>query len=115
MTATDKLAGIKPGDRVRVTFEGVVGDNPRPDIPDVYPLAVKTDGREVENIFHGGTVKAPTFHIERLEKPLEVGDRVRWTQGVVDCEIVAFRDDKAVLWGAGRAYCDFIENLERIA
>ena len=69
----DKLKGIKPGDRVRVAFEGVVQPN---QAPDRYALYIAADGRDVPNVFHNRTVAADTFHVERIEKPLEVGDKV---------------------------------------
>lgn len=70
----DKLNGIKPGDRVRVTFEGVVvevgGDW----------LGVTVDGGDtISCTFSAEDIKSPHFHIERIEKPLAVGDRVKET------------------------------------
>jgi len=75
MTATDKLAGIKPGDRVRVTFEARVLEQ---DDFSSDTLGVALDGSHAGEcvLFPRRQRNAPTFHIERLEKPLEVGDRV---------------------------------------
>lgn len=70
MTATDKLAGIKPGDRVRITMEAAyLGE----------VLGHDTSKFEVDGSvykFHVTHRGIRDFHIERLEKPLEAGDRV---------------------------------------
>lgn len=70
---SDKLAGIAPGDRVRVTFEGTVdgcGDAQVEVIPDGGALNhIKT--------FRGDVLEASTFQIERIEPPLQVGQMIR--------------------------------------
>lgn len=109
----DKLEGISPGDRVRVTFEGVVSRD--------RPVCVKMDGSEGQAWSWWATkpeVAAPTFKIERIEPPLAVGDRVRHErrQG----EVMATFEGRAwVMLHSGAHYVpDFstirISDLERI-
>lgn len=73
---TNKLAGIKPGDRVRVTFEGEVTESGSGEAFSVF-----IDGANKYQVRSWwGTrseVNAPTFQIEKLATPLKVGDRVR--------------------------------------
>lgn len=72
----DKLKGIKPGDGVRVTFEASVveagggGD---------YPIRLRPHGAGLDATPGLSIINHQTFHIERIEKPLAVGDRVRET------------------------------------
>lgn len=68
---TDKLAGIKPGDRVRVTFEGEFERGNDQDT--VYIFA---DGGSISSAFLSGEINATTFKIERIEAPIKVGDTV---------------------------------------
>lgn len=71
---TDKLAGIKFGDRVRVTFEGeVVSPHNR-----VSVLEIREDGgvHHDTSWFSQQHIDSPTFKIERIEAPIKVGDTV---------------------------------------
>lgn len=77
MTAASKLEGIKPGDRVRVTFEGVFGSMEREPWMSDDPFSIVFDGGE-SRWFPKRMANAPTFQIERIEPPLAVGDRVRF-------------------------------------
>lgn len=112
---TDKLNGIKPGDRVRVTFEGVVTD----DAPDHFSIGVHIDGGDpVFSAFTGSDVSSPTFQITRIEPELAVGDMVTWGTGVRSHEIVAIKEKEwAVLWSDEFASCCMqkIGNLRRVA
>lgn len=67
---SDKLAGLKEGDRVRITFEGRVVDGLR--------LRVRPDGAP-DNVFWYadlGEAEADTFKVERLAPSFSVGDVV---------------------------------------
>jgi len=116
MTAPhDKLDGIKPGDRVRVTFEGVVegcGDAQVEIIPDGGALNhIKT--------FRGDALEAPTFQIERIEPPLSVNDAVKWSEGYASKmygKIIALHDEWAwILMSQGGVGSVPLRDLERIA
>lgn len=99
----NKLDGIKPGDRVRVTFEGRVLDN------DGYSgdtMGVALDGSHAGEcvLFPLRQQNAPTFQIERIEPPLSFGDKIVTTQPS-HCygEVVAVNGDKAwVFWEHNR-------------
>lgn len=112
---TDTLKGIEPGQRVRVTFEGVVEK--------------ATDGLDVVmDASIGGAswwasdaeINAPSFKIEPIEEPLAIKDRVRFksninsTQGV----IVAFDPHPVIRWepAMGANYYDvqLVNDLERV-
>lgn len=69
----DKLSGIKPGDRVRVTFEASVIDAGG---VSEHPIKFRPDGASMDSLPGASILNQPTFHIERIEKPLEVGDKV---------------------------------------
>ena len=71
---TDKLEGIRPGDRVRVTFEGVYRGGSRFQLDDMT-------GDDTTTYFAPQEVAAPAFQIERIKPPLKVGDRVRIKDG----------------------------------
>ena len=100
-----KLDGIKPGDRVRVTFEGVYtgGEYTIDGISVFYPagdkVMIRADHSHESIVWRENEINAPTFQIERIEPPLKVGDRVRYlsnpksTTGV----IVAFDGPLAVI------------------
>lgn len=108
----DKLKGIKPGDRVRVTFEGVVGYTLSDE------LRVIVDGRSgTSPVFSRQDTKSPHFHIERIEKPLAVGDRVRGVMSGDAGEIVWMSDTHVVIVGSSYP-CPLvmhIANVERIS
>ena len=110
MTAPhDKLAGIKPGDRVRVTFEGVLKDRS----PDTTIVMVETD-QGVSDACVWMSARA-TFQIERIEPPLKVGDRVR-IDGEEIGKVLAVSDGLAwVRSDSGIHLSWVVESLERIA
>jgi len=64
-----KLADLKPGQRVRVTVEGVVSTTGDPNY-------VRLDGVEGKGVFLGRKHPGVT-NIEVLPEPLKVGDRVK--------------------------------------
>ena len=66
---TDKLEGIKPGDRVRVTFEGVV------EVAKGHLRVCVAQGTSM--VAYDNEMAQDTFQIERIEPPLKVGDRVK--------------------------------------
>lgn len=71
---TDKLHGLKPGDRVRVTFEARVtklyaNDGVMLALEGVDPVTTCLP-------YSPGEVASPALQIERIEPPLKVGDRV---------------------------------------
>lgn len=114
MTAPhDKLAsaGVKAGDRVRVTMEGVVGE-----IIGGDEVKIRFDGHRVESYTHRNVIAAPTFQIERIEPPLKVGDRVKNKDfpGPI-WEIIALRDGYAVVYHVGTSRVVCPTDLERIA
>lgn len=122
MTAPhDKLAGIKPGDRVRVTFEGVALASPADD-----RFTIQTTGGRlwVEPDLDNPPVA------ERIEPPLKVGakvarkDRPKGAFGSsYELRLIAIRDDQCVveMWNGtlsadGKAFgLVNISDLERIA
>lgn len=108
----DKLEGIKPGDRVRVTFEGVV------DALTSEWLSISVDdGDAVNNTFSRDDINSPHFHIERIEKPLEVGDRVRGVTSGDAGEIVWMSDTHVVIVGSSHPcpLVKHISNVERVS
>lgn len=94
----DKLDGLKAGDHVRVSFDGIVSN--QSDV--VYGAwgVLVAEGHKESNAFMPEDLCAPSFRIERIEKPLAVGDRVVPSQPS-HCygEILAISGDKAwVFW-----------------
>lgn len=67
---SDKLAGIAPGDRVRVTIEGVAKHT------DQGTVSVYTEAGSPVVYATADEVDSPAFQIERIEPPLKVGDRI---------------------------------------
>lgn len=109
----DKLEGIKPGDRVRVTFEGVVGEIGS--APNLYIGVV--GGHPVKTIFNVKDIQSPCFHIERIEKPLSVGDRVRGVTSGDAGKIVWMSDTHVVIVGSSYP-CPLVKhiaNVERLS
>lgn len=110
---TDKLEGIKPGDRVRVTFEANV-------------VRLEDDGawlnrdgliRECEDWWGPLATSSPTFQIERIEPPLKVGDRVECIDGRQKGYIIAIDGNLAWLHmnRSGARWTRSLSDLERIA
>lgn len=89
-----KLDGYKVGDRVRVTFEGVVQGRVEtdPDLPVIW------DGGRTCRYINAYNAEAPTFHIERIAQPVKVGDMVKHRGRNTTFEVVAIRGDEAILW-----------------
>lgn len=108
----DKLKGIKPRDRVRVTFEGVVVD------AGSDWLGVTIDGGDTISCpFSDLDIQSPHFHIERIEKPLAVGDLVRGVTSGDAGEIVWMSDTHVVIVGSSYP-CPLVKhiaNVERIS
>lgn len=86
-----KLDGIKAGDRVRLTFEGVVIE-----LED-YGFAFSPDNRGQSWIVPEREILADTFQITRLYRPLKVGDEVRPVDGGRHMEVVAILKDGRVV------------------
>lgn len=110
---TDKLEGIKPGDRVRVTFEANVI---RLDDDGAW---LNRDGliRECEDWWGPLATNSPTFQIERIEPPLKVGQVVRCITSRQTGYIIAL--DGALAWihmnHNGARWTLNLSDLERIA
>lgn len=105
-----KLDGYKVGDRVRVTFEGVVQGRVEtdPDLPVIW------DGGRTCRYINAYNAEAPTFHIERIAQPVKAGDMVTIKQGGGHIwEVVAIRHGYAVLWCDGMANSAPLSELER--
>jgi hypothetical protein len=81
----------RPGDRVRITCEGVVTTS----ACETWPLVVKLDGSEhQEEAYTKAIVAAQTFKWEVIPRALEVGDRVA-TPGAKHGQIIAIHGDLA--------------------
>jgi len=111
-----KLDGYKEGDRVRVTFEGVLKH------PEASIIYVQADGSDYSSTFYPGAQLSPTFQIERIEQPLAPGEtvRLRDTKNARPYELVAIRNDSGVLWGPldsamASGSGAFLRDLERIS
>lgn len=112
MTAPhDKLAGIKPGDRVRVSQEGVVSGVR-------HGLSVLFDGATTAHSIDGQRLSFDSAHIERIEPPLAAGDKVRshgtvWI--VVDIRQPRGGVDQVAVWNDEDGFAVFERgDLERI-
>lgn len=111
---SDKLSGIKAGDRVRVTFEasvidvGHVGE---------HPIRFRPDGASIDALPGVSILDQPTFHIERIEKPLALGDHVRGKTSGVSGEIVWMSDTHVVIIDSRVTYplVKHISNVERVS
>lgn len=112
---TDKLEGIKPGDRVRVTFEANLPDRTPYEYGAVY---LSLEGQTDVLIF-AQTANASHFQIERIEPPLKVGDTVladRTTWWVADIRQTAGGTDQVAVWNDQDGYSVYERaDLERIA
>lgn len=108
----DKLEGIKPGDRVKMTIEAdyigpLVGH-------DISRFLVQGAVYEFQ-IVHKDT--GSIHHIERIEKPLAVGDRVRGVTSGDAGKIVWMSDTHVVIVGSSYPcpLVKHISNVERIS
>lgn len=89
------MTSPRPGDRVRITCEGVV-ITVRPG--DTWPLVVKLDGSaRQEEALTQAQLDAPTFRLKVLPRPLEVGDRVTEASGWTG-KIDYVRGEIALVW-----------------
>jgi hypothetical protein len=100
----DKLKGIESGDRVEVTFQGVV--------------AFSSGGINVTDVnvyfgADGASLAHPSFSIKKAEPPIAVGDRVE--AGGKEAEVRAIVDGFYVLnstaWEFPQVWCP--ENVKR--
>ena len=92
------MTSPRPGDRVRITCEGVVTSANK-------AIGVRVDGMcsGACFFFSAEEQSAPTFHLEVLPRPLEVGDRVTtlargYTGNIVH---VSPKGDAAIQWDDG--------------
>lgn len=110
----DKLKGIKSGDRVRVTFEASVIDAGH---IGEHPIRFRPDGAALDALPGVSIINQPTFHIERIEKPLAVGDWVRGVKSGDAGEIVWMSDTHVVIVGSSHPFplVKNIANVERIS
>lgn len=111
---TDKLSGIKAGDRVRVMFEGDVCQ------AEGQWIDITVDeGDSVSCTFSTLDLQSPHFHIERIEKSLGVGDRVKdIAYGFGEGEILAVDGRMAfVRWDMEKyeSASIYLSNLERLS
>lgn len=96
----DKLKDIAPGDRVRVTLEGVVdrGDG----------LVIRAPGSRLSLIldqagddngayrwFSDEQVSATSFHIERIEETITAGNAAQNRYSKMPCRVIAVDGDEA--------------------
>lgn len=113
---TDKMSGIKAGDRVRVTFEASVIDAGH---VGEHPIRFRPDGASIDALPGVSILNQPTFHIERIEKSLGVGDRVKdIAYGFGEGEILAVDGRIAfVRWDMKKyeAASIYLSNLERVS
>lgn len=108
----DKLSGIKLGDRVRVTFEGDVCQ------AEGQWIDITVDeGDSVSCTFSTLDLQSPHFHIERIEKPIGVGDRVRGKTSGDSGEIVWMSDTHVVIIDSRFTHplVKHISNVERLS
>lgn len=110
---TDRLQGIKPGDRVRVTFDARVM---KTYANDGVMLAIEgVDPTTTCLPYSPSEVASPTFQIERIEPPLKVGDRVRH-KGEVGVIVAMSRGFAWVEWSITPSPMTILlSDLERIA
>ena len=110
---TNDLDGIKEGDRVRVTMEGEVQS------VDGDFLAVVIVKGEGNCIFTAEERRSPGFKLERIEAPLQIGDRVTLCAREDDLgigEIQAIWE--SVAWVSFKGDLPFncvLQNLTRVA
>ena len=93
---TDKLKDIREGDTVEITVRGTARTRPSGD----FDFTVE-GGHSLPTNFSPKDVASPHFSIKKVEKPLAVGDRVRFHSRVApvltkDGEIVAL--SKGCAW-----------------
>ena len=115
---TNDLDGIKPGDRVRVTFEGEITHASASGL-NIDRDGLFFDSRHVGAGFDKKAINAPTFQIERIETPLQIGDRVTLCAREDDLgigEIQAIWE--SVAWVSFKGDLPFncvLQNLTRVA
>lgn len=114
---TDKLSGIKAGDRVRVTVEGYVYAGI---FAEAGPVSFRVgfgEGRSL--LVTSEEVRDGVMEVERIEKPLAVGDRVKDAAfGFGEGEILCVDDGSAFIRWNDRRYpasALLLSNLERIS
>lgn len=102
-----KLDGYKVGDRVRVTFEGVVQGRVEtdPDLPVIW------DGGRTCRYINAYNAEAPTFHIERIAQPVKVGGHVYIGEGPMKFMVTHIDEDLAVLWNGKYATAHPLSDL----
>lgn len=110
---SEKLKGLEPGDRVRITSEAeVVAAGPG-------GLLVRHDGGPGPvtdrngNLLGPSFVAADTFKVERLPRLPKAGQFITWAAGNTPFEVLAIRGEDIILYNAsGRTA---IKRLEDIA
>jgi len=112
MTPDEKMTGLRRGSRVRIVMEGGFAEW------DGDALYVEIDGFDGPFRIMGGSVKADTFQIEKIETPLSTGDRVKFVGQFLPTGIIlAVHKNRAwVLWDQEteeNPHSVFIGRLER--
>lgn len=84
---------IKAGDRIRLTLEGVVlgGNSPH----SVLRFLPDTGDASYFNTFRAKVLDAPTTKIEKLQRPIKVGDKVKAAYSGCRGEVIAICDEEA--------------------
>lgn len=107
----NKLEGLKAGDRVKVTFDGVIDDTGF-----VGGIGVGVcGGARLSSLFSPQDIDSPSFTIEKLPDPIKVGDRVKNHLSSDLGEVLAIHENKAWFWGHKYGPTTApLANLERI-
>ena len=111
----NKLEGIKEGDTVEVTIRGTAT------LRDRNALTINVVDEAIVP-FIESEIASPHFSIKKVERPLQVGDRVRRIHDVVEWEVAApprTRTDgpvEVVLWRDGAGYVpENADSVERVS
>jgi len=105
----DKLQGIAAGDRVRVTFEGVVMEYDPIDFYTSHPhgdLLISADGATRVLTFSAEATRLSSFTIEKLQPELAPGDRLLNPSGF-EQKVVAIEGDTVVFRSADGDLFDY--------
>lgn len=114
----NKLEGIKEGDTVEVSFRGKARTGGRN-----YLAVAVEGGHRLETNFDLLDINAPSFSIKKVERPLQVGDRVRgsrYASALLGTILAVDQDEVWVFWDASglnvahrSTHC--LSDLERVS